>query len=1613
MKSIFTLTNHFTKVVAQLCRGRKLFSSIIILTLLPLLSNAQSICPAGESSVHLYTSYGIDSRDNNDVTDPEFALGDQDNRYAALDYGSRWRDRGRLDIEITDNVPVGDTIWFYASAESGNANLVVRSSANGWGFRRATIYSIAPESSGISLYYYIVRNNSGARFLRFNSFSTTREIRIWSVFYNKYECVDYCPGTPIAYTTGTASGFTGSSTGQNIIDGLGAPNDVGAVINGTGNQFINFDLGTVVPYGAYVQIHFADNGSTADVRISGSLDNTAYTNVIIRNPEQEEDVFTPVLYQVNQLNGIRYVKLQLTDPGEVAHIDALEYRIPEIFGKNTASGFAFEDGNINGIRNFGEVGVAGIVIDLYSDNNGNGIFDAADLLDQSTTTIAGGAYNFDITSLFTNYFVQLDQTTLPGGVSVTTDVIQMVTFSGLNQYACVDFGYYPCNSGCIPIAFDDDANTNVNTPVFVSVLSNDLGSIDVTTLTTTGVLQAANGTTAVLAGQIIYTPNINFTGTDQFEYIICNGGASPACDTAVVTVDVNCPAIPGQKTIYGSVFRDFDNDGVFDPGEQWPFPGAMTVRLYNDANANGVLDVSDPLIANLNTDPLGNYQFNLGLVAMRYIVRIDETTGPAGSAITTPFYYAVDFSGTAMSNCGNDFGVTFCFPNCPVIAIDDVGEVGSGSSVFIDVIDNDQDYDNNINVNSLQIFSKPQNGSAVISNDGQIIYVPNGDFMGLDSFMYQICDATVPVPFCDQATVYVTVNVGFGDPCVEASIEHIFYLPYPENELRTALVNSSSAACATLQGNVARSVTTIKSPYPGVVISYDHWEDGYESDILNPSQSTTLIWGDRNPNNGSAPGYFDDFIPAGGNIILDNNMLYNPRDPNIIAFDGKDKMHTTRDIALSKIAGDLDWLHVQAAKTDIYDINRFGTSFTIPFGQDLGNEFQYASLFIRAATDNTNVNVDVNNNGLIDQSTTLNEGEVLFIDGGVLSGAKVTSTEPVGVDALFGGLDCFGTRQVTLLPASFYSSTYYAPVPTTLPSDPVAVYLNNSLNGSIDINWASSSNSGVFTIPANSSYRFQLNDNSGYRFTNLQSKAFTAIGVIDSEANGATYDWSYNLISSTRLTDFASIAWAPGSIDGTGNYNPIWVTPTANTTIYVKYDGDVTTPTAQTSPCGIPYDVSYALNELQYRRIYDNTDNDQSGIAIFTCDGTPIAAVYGEDPAAGGPTPTASPAMDVGTSIQPMCLNQLILANDDVAVVQPDDFVVIPVTNNDYGFLVTLDLNSITFNGLQQSAHGTVELNDDATINYIPDVGYSGLDTFQYSICSVEDPGLCDVATVFVTVTDCNAGDGENLINGFVYLEQLVDDGEYDNEDRIPGFLVNLIGDSDCDGIVDPGELTIETTVSDASGAYSFSTINGEFVKDEFDDSTSLAGGNFGSVPWDNQWQEIGESNGFDSPSISVELDAGFNTSVLRLSGSNRGASRDFTFDGATEASLKFDYRRQSLENEGESVVVQINGTTVFVMDDGNGVGTDFSYIPVDLQIPYAIINPNGSNTIRFLTNSSVASSDYYLIDNVEVIFNKDEVCFITQVDISDKNFGYFLASLYQGTASFGSTLGNCEPIYT
>ena len=651
--------------------------------------------------------------------------------------------------------------------------------------------------------------------------------------------------------------------------------------------------------------------------------------------------------------------------------------------------------------------------------------------------------------------------------------------------------------------------------------------------------------------------------------------------------------------------------------------------------------------------------------------------------------------------------------NCPPVALND-SAIGAGGAPFIvDVLANDYDPNNNIKKSTLAIPVQPRNGTGFVSNN-KIVYLPNGTFAGKDTLTYQICDSTGN---CATAKVFFTVNPLLIDPCSEATKTHTYFIPYPEKDAYIALKASSNQ---TIPSNNIRTVISLTMPYPGMTVVWDEWEDGYEINALNPFQATTKIWGDGNPYNGIAPGYATDIIPAGGSIVLDNTMPSNPRVQANVFYDGRDKITSSGQVAITQVSGEPTWMPVQAIKTNVTSTYDFGQSFTIPLGQNYpSQDFVYTALFIRAELDGTVVDIDKDNNGSFETNFTLNQGESFLVNGGVNYGATVTSTKPVGVELNAGGVDDYSIRNAPIYPATWYSNSYYSPVPTSdnaadNPKDSSAVMFYNSLNRPLTINWNSGvPANGTITLPAKGCVRFPLaySTTSAYKFYNPTGESFTAIEIVDSYTpggggnSGLTYDWSFNLIAEARLTDFATTAWAPGGLDLVAppgpdvNGNPIWVTPNMNTTIYVKWNGNVSGNTGLVSPCGLRYDIAYTLDALKYIKLRDLSDNDQSGLAVYTCNGAKIAAVYGEDPQGSG-TGIGVAYWDVGTTILPFCKQKLIFANDDYARTMINQPVTIPILLNDFGFLAVVDPTSVTNTALLQPKNGTVFINANGTVIY-------------------------------------------------------------------------------------------------------------------------------------------------------------------------------------------------------------------------------------------------------------------------------------------------------------------------
>lgn len=91
------------------------------------------------------------------------------------------------------------------------------------------------------------------------------------------------------------------------------------------------------------------------------------------------------------------------------------------------------------------------------------------------------------------------------------------------------------------MANDDSVTTAYNTAVAVNVLAND-SDPDGDSLSVVSLGDPPNGSATLSGGNVVYTPDSGFVGSDSFGYTISDGNGGT--DTAAVNVTVNAPTGP-------------------------------------------------------------------------------------------------------------------------------------------------------------------------------------------------------------------------------------------------------------------------------------------------------------------------------------------------------------------------------------------------------------------------------------------------------------------------------------------------------------------------------------------------------------------------------------------------------------------------------------------------------------------------------------------------------------------------------------------------------------------------------------------------------------------------------------------------------------------------------------------------------------------------------------------------------------------------------------------------------------------------------------------------------------------------------------------------------------
>ena len=151
-----------------------------------------------------------------------------------------------------------------------------------------------------------------------------------------------------------------------------------------------------------------------------------------------------------------------------------------------------------------------------------------------------------------------------------------------------------------PMAVNDSASTPEDTAIVIDVLANDT-DVDGDALSLATVANPAHGTAAINAGKIVYTPALNYNGTDSFTYTVSdgNGGTAEATVNITVTPVNDAPVAriesPGNiqtmiaKLIsFVGIGSDVDGDSLT---YQWAFgdgataQGATATHTYSGAGS--------------------------------------------------------------------------------------------------------------------------------------------------------------------------------------------------------------------------------------------------------------------------------------------------------------------------------------------------------------------------------------------------------------------------------------------------------------------------------------------------------------------------------------------------------------------------------------------------------------------------------------------------------------------------------------------------------------------------------------------------------------------------------------------------------------------------------------------------------------------------------------------------------------------------------------------------------------------------------------------------------------------------------------------------------------------
>ncbi|GLQ30236.1 hypothetical protein GCM10007876_07140 [Litoribrevibacter albus] len=270
-----------------------------------------------------------------------------------------------------------------------------------------------------------------------------------------------------------------------------------------------------------------------------------------------------------------------------------------------------------------------------------------------------------------------------------------------------------------PVAVADLVSTPEDTPLTIDVASNDTDvdsgdAVDSSTITI--ISSPSEGSAVVNSGQVDYTPNTDFNGSDTFTYTIEDGNGATS-NTATVTINV---------TSVNDLPTATDDSATVDEDSS-----VVINVLTNDSDIDGTIDATT---VSVQTSPTNG------------ATSVDATTGEISYTPSADFNgsdtftYTVKDDADGTSNAAT-ITVTVTSINDAPVAVNDTATLLEDVAHTINVLGNDSDVDGTLDATSVEVVTAPSSGTTVVNTtSGAIEYTPNSDFNGEDTLTYRVQD---------------------------------------------------------------------------------------------------------------------------------------------------------------------------------------------------------------------------------------------------------------------------------------------------------------------------------------------------------------------------------------------------------------------------------------------------------------------------------------------------------------------------------------------------------------------------------------------------------------------------------------------------------------------------------------------------------------------------------------------------------------------------------------------------------------------------------------------------------------------------------------------------------